>query len=224
MKEKSTAKKKLIYYIVLGVSVLLLITATVLTVYFVVNGNNEALEAPPKQDQPVDPDHNQPVDPDKKPDNPDDGKPDDEGDKPTGGDTTVTFTNPLSTVTVQTGYGFYENKTLGWFYEHEGVDITATAGQDVFVMADGTIEKITVDETVVTEIIVDHGNGVKTVYCQVEAASGLKAGDKVIKGQLIAKVVDGKGNEYKDGAHLHLEVLVNNVNTDPTEYLTLSEK
>ncbi|MDE6274105.1 MAG: M23 family metallopeptidase [Clostridiales bacterium] len=217
MKEKSTSKKKLIYYIVLGVSVLLLIAATVLTVYFVVNGNREMLEVPPQQEQPNKPDDNKPNNPDdNKPNNPDDNK-------PTGGDA-VKFSNPLAAVSVQAGFEFYENKTLGWFYEHEGVDITARAGEHVFAMADGTIESITVDETLVTEIVVNHGNGVKTVYCQVEAVSGLKAGDKVVKGQPIATVVDGKGNEYKDGAHLHLEVMVNSVKTDPMEYLTLSEK
>ncbi len=44
------------------------------------------------------------------------------------------------------------------------------------------------------------------------------------QGQVIAKIATPVGNEYKDGAHLHLEMSVNGANADPADYLTLSEK
>lgn len=222
MKEKTTGKKRIAYYIVLAVSVALLITAIALTVYFVAGPSDTVLDNPnnPSIDNPNNPGQDKPDQPNPDQPNPDKPNPD----KPTTGDDTVQFVNPLASVTLQTNAEFYHNQTLGWYYFHEGVDIAAKGGDDVFAMAAGTVVSIVADETLVTEIVIDHGNGVHTVYCMVEAVEGLKKGDSVKSGQKIATVVEGKGMEYKDGAHLHLEVEVNGEQADPVKYLTLSEK
>ena len=75
-----------------------------------------------------------------------------------------------------------------------------------------------------TEIVVNHGDGLKSVYRFVDEAEGLKVGDSVARGEVIATVAEANGNEYKDGAHLHFEIRENGVNVDPTKYLTLEEK
>ena len=62
------------------------------------------------------------------------------------------------------------------------------------------------------------------MYRFVTEAEGLKVGDKVAKGDVIATVAEANGDEYKDGAHLHFEILKNNKNVDPATYLTLEEK
>ena len=41
---------------------------------------------------------------------------------------------------------------------------------------------------------------------------------------VIATVAEANGEEYKDGAHLHFELLKNGVNIDPATQLTLEEK
>lgn len=122
-------------------------------------------------------------------------------------------------------YGFYYNKTLNNYYVHTGVDFSAEQGSEVFAVASGTIESVyTSDVLVGTQITIDHGNGVKSVYEFVTAKEGLKAGDKVEKGDVIATVAEPNGKEYKDGAHLHFEVFENGKNIDPSKYLTLEEK
>ena len=75
-----------------------------------------------------------------------------------------------------------------------------------------------------TEIVVDHGNGLKTVYRFVTEAEGLKVGDEVEKGEVIATIAEANGNEYKDGAHLHFEVLQDGKHVDPALHLPLEEK
>ncbi len=220
MKEKTTGKKRTLYYLILAFSVLLLTAATVLTVYFVVDGRNQALESKPPVDTPVNPDGgNEPSEPS----NPDDGKEPNEPSEPSGGES-LQFSNPINTVTVTSGYGFYHNQTLGWFYEHEGVDISAEAGSEVLAMAAGTVESVTSDELTGTQIVLSHGDGLKTLYRFVNADEAIKVGATVEKGQKIATVSEPTGAEYKDGAHLHLEVWLNGANVDPTEYLTLDEK
>ncbi|MBQ3220501.1 MAG: M23 family metallopeptidase [Clostridia bacterium] len=132
---------------------------------------------------------------------------------------------PLETVTVINDHGFYHNTTLNAYYEHTGVDFAAEAGTSVLAVDKGVVESIYKSDLLTgTEIVIDHGDGVKTLYRFVTEADGLKVGDKVEKGEVIATVAEANGNEYKDGAHLHFEVLKNEVSVDPAVYLTLEEK
>ncbi len=220
MKEKSTGRKRRIYYLILAVSVLLLTAATVLTVYFVVDGQNQTLQTPdPVPSEPTGPIES--VEP--TPSIPND-KPVESIPNETPVPEVAKFVNPLENVVVTSGYGFYHNQTLGWYYEHVGVDIAADAGTSVLSIADGTVESISTDELTGTKIVLSHADGLQTVYCFVNAAEGLKAGDSVTAGQVIATVAEATGVEYKDGAHLHLEVLQNGANVNPMEYLTVDEK
>jgi murein DD-endopeptidase MepM/ murein hydrolase activator NlpD len=138
---------------------------------------------------------------------------------------TVSYVNPMDKVQVSTEQGFFYNTTLNCFYEHVGIDLSADAGTMIYAVADGTIESIySGDRLCGTQIVIDHGDGVKSVYNFVEPQEGLKAGDVVKQGQLIATVAEATGGEYKDGAHLHLEMYVDQKSVDPADYLTLSEK
>ncbi len=135
------------------------------------------------------------------------------------------MTLPIASATVSNDFGFYHNQTLNNYYEHAGVDFVAAAGTEVKAANEGTIESIYKDDILLgTQIVVDHGNGVKTVYRFVTEKEGLKVGAKVQRGEVIATVAEANGNEYKDGAHLHFEVLENGKSVDPTLHLTLEEK
>ena len=132
---------------------------------------------------------------------------------------------PVANAAVGNDYGFYHNQTLNYYYEHVGVDFTAEVGTEVQAVMAGVVESIYRDDVLTgTEIIVNHGNGVKSVYRFVEEAEGLKVGASVAKGETIATVAEATGNEYKDGAHLHFEIRVDGKNVDPAEYLTFEEK
>lgn len=132
---------------------------------------------------------------------------------------------PIATVTVLNDHGFYYNQTLNSYYEHQGVDFCAAAGTEVLAAEDGYIESIYKDDILLgTEITVNHGDGLKTVYRFVTETEGLVVGDAVEKGDVIATIAEPNGNEYKDGAHLHFEILKNGVSEDPAIHLTLEEK
>ena len=132
---------------------------------------------------------------------------------------------PVGAATLSNDYGFYHNQTLNSYYEHAGVDFSAVVGTEVLAVEDGTIESIYKDDLLLgTEITVNHGDGLKTVYRFVSEVEGIKVGDKVEKGDVIATVAEATGEEYKDGAHLHFEVWKDGVNVDPASYLPLEEK
>ncbi|MBE5745222.1 MAG: M23 family metallopeptidase [Clostridiales bacterium] len=132
---------------------------------------------------------------------------------------------PVQSVTVSQEHGFHHNVTLDCYYEHQGLDFAAEVGTEVLAVEDGVIESVYKEDLLVgTQITIDHGDGVKSVYCFVTEAEGLKAGDVVKKGDVIATVAEATGKEYKQGAHLHFEVIKNNVSVDPAGYLPLEEK
>ena len=132
---------------------------------------------------------------------------------------------PLETVSIANDYGFYHNKTLNNYYEHKGVDFSAEVGAEVLAVQDGVVESIYRDDILTgTEITIDHGDGVKTVYRFVTANEDLTVGMAVKCGDCIATVAEATGEEYKDGAHLHFEVKKEGQTIDPAVYLTFEEK
>ncbi|MBR1975068.1 MAG: M23 family metallopeptidase [Clostridia bacterium] len=132
---------------------------------------------------------------------------------------------PIAEATAGHDYGFYHNQTLDNYYVHKGVDFMASAGTQVVAVEDGVIESIYKDDILLgTEITVAHENGLKSVYRFVTELDDLRVGQKVEKGQAIATVAEPTGNEYKDGAHLHFEILENGQSVDPTLHLTMEEK
>ena len=195
--------KKLYLYIALGCAAVLLCAAIIVTAVVLANRSRVSIDAGDNSGGQIEtPDPDQPVI-----------------------ETPEEFISPVSVVSVLNEYGFYYNKTLGNYYEHMGVDFPAEVGSEVYAVASGTVESVyTSDVLVGTQITIDHGDGVKSVYQFVEAKEGLKAGDEVKQGDVIATVAEANGSEYKDGAHLHFEVFKDGANVDPAEYLTLEEK
>lgn len=211
MKEQKTkSKKRVVYYLLLAACVLVLAAATVLTVYFVTDGNN-VVKNPDNPDVPVTPD--------------DPNEPDDPDDKPTGGDA-VKYVTPVNAA-YTLGYNtVYANDTLGWFYRHYALDFAAQEGENVSAMTDGTVTEISLSKETGNYILVDHGKGLVSCYRFVEPKEGLKAGDKVKAGDSIGTVAANYGSEAHSGAHLHFEVKKDGKFVDPTTLIdaVLEEK
>ena len=132
---------------------------------------------------------------------------------------------PIELVAVSNEFGFFHNATLNSYYEHVGMDFSADVGASVLAAEDGTVESIYSGDVLKgTEIVLDHGNGVKSVYRFVAVVEGLKVGDSVEQGEKIATVAEPSGDEYKDGAHLHFEIHENGKSVDPSGYLPFEEK
>ncbi len=212
--EKTKSKKSVIYYVILAVCALLIITATVLTVYFVTRSSEPVAENPPvvEPDDPADPD--------------DPAKPDDPN-KPSSGEDGVKFVVPVNTTAYTMAYGeILHNETVGWWYRHNAVDFNVAKGTEVLAMADGTVTQVSYAEETGNLIVVDHGDGLKTSYRFVEPIEGLGVGEKVTKGQKIGEVAAAYGTEAFAGEHLHLEMYLGKNPVDPADYvdIVLEEK
>ena len=202
--------KKNLYYLVIGVS--LAIIATVIAVVLVTN-KKPNVAGKPESVTPYESEQSSTTGGGKE--------------SETSASTKIVFDLPVASSTIIKSYTSSTvvfNKTLGIYTGHMGIDFAADAGTNVVAVYDGTIESVTTSYLQGTTVTIDHGNGLKSVYNSIEAAENLTEGKAVKKGDVIGAVSDNNRQEYKDGAHLHFEVIENGEKIDPETYLLSSEK
>lgn len=102
-----------------------------------------------------------------------------------------------------------------WGRTHRGLDIAAATGTPINAADGGTVSFSGYKNSLGYMVEINHGNGLVTRYAHCSKLL-VKKGDKVYKGQQIAKV-GNTGNST--GPHLHLEVLKNGVHQNPSKYV-----
>lgn len=108
------------------------------------------------------------------------------------------------------------SKTLELWKTHDGIDISSQIGENVKSIEKGTVEKVYDDSFYGTTIVIDHGQGYKSSYSNLNSKVSVKEKQTVTKGQVIGKVSNTSIGEIKDEAHLHFTLFKDNNNVDPT--------
>jgi len=98
---------------------------------------------------------------------------------------------------------------------HPAVDLAASLGVQVVSAATGEILEVKEDKYFGNMIVIDHLNGIMTVYAHL-AKTLVEENDIVKKGMAIG-LVGNTGNST--GPHLHFEILNNGVAEDPTGFI-----
>lgn len=111
---------------------------------------------------------------------------------------------------------YYE--AIGEWRVHKGVDIKPKDTLLIESAFAGTVESVNTSELTGTEIVIDHGNNIKTLYSNLVSTS-VKVGDKVEQGRAIGNVGKTVSIEASDGAHLHFELFVDGKNVNPMDYI-----
>lgn len=96
--------------------------------------------------------------------------------------------------------------------KNDGIDIGSPAGSPVRAAADGTVAAVTEDTEQTPIIVIRHADGLLTVYAGVDGIA-VRKGDKVSRGQTIAKIKAG------NPSFLHFEVRKGVDSLDPEPYL-----
>lgn len=98
---------------------------------------------------------------------------------------------------------------------HTGLDIAASTGTPIKVIADGTVTCASYQGSYGKLVKIDHGNGLETWYGHTSKMY-VSVGQKVTAGDVIA-AVGSTGNST--GPHLHLEIRINGEHVNPQNYL-----
>lgn len=109
--------------------------------------------------------------------------------------------------------------TLQEWTVHSGIDIACTKGTQVKAADSGTVSEIKNDPRYGITVIIDHPDGLKTVYCNLAGSDMVECNQKVKKGDVIGGVGDTALFECKTEPHLHFEVWKDYQPVDPKKYL-----
>ena len=109
--------------------------------------------------------------------------------------------------------------TLGDWRTHGGLDIAADQGVNVLSISAGTVDQVYKDGLMGTTVVVDHGGGLQSWYCNLDEDVAVEAGDSVEIGGVLGTVGSTAIAEVGVNSHIHLETVLNGQAVDPREYL-----
>jgi murein DD-endopeptidase MepM/ murein hydrolase activator NlpD len=131
----------------------------------------------------------------------------------------VVMSNPLPGSRVSSPFGRTSDPFTDEQRHHNGIDLVGAPDAEVLAPADGIVEEATTDyhrgEAFGTVIILNHGNGVKTMYSHLGRLV-VERGQRVRRGGVIGiQGVTGKTT----GPHVHFEVWVEGEPRDPALFV-----
>lgn len=112
----------------------------------------------------------------------------------------------------------YSNTLQEWV-THSGIDIKADKTTIVKASAEGTVKSIKNDPRYGITVVIEHVNGFSSVYSNLLTAEFIKEGEQVKQGQTVGTVGNTATFEIADEPHLHFEILKDNENIDPSNYI-----
>ncbi len=122
---------------------------------------------------------------------------------------------PVSGGVITSPQGWRVHPIFGTSIYHAGMDIGVDEGTPVHAADDGVVVDADWLGGYGNCVIIDHGNGMQTVYAH-NSALVVSAGQSVSKGELIAYA---GSTGYSTGPHCHFEVRINGEPVDPMGYL-----
>jgi murein DD-endopeptidase MepM/ murein hydrolase activator NlpD len=118
---------------------------------------------------------------------------------------------------ISSKFGYRKNPFNGTKQHHNGIDIAAPVGQIIRASASGVVTRSgRITNGCGYGVYIQHTN-YETIYCHASKVL-VKTGDKVKRGQSIAKV---GSTGYSTGPHLHFEIrsLRTSKSFNPLKYL-----
>ncbi|MCL2858045.1 MAG: peptidoglycan DD-metalloendopeptidase family protein, partial [Oscillospiraceae bacterium] len=99
------------------------------------------------------------------------------------------------------------NVTMGDWRTHDGIDIQAEAGTQIYAAADGVVLEVRTDPLWGTVVVIEHADGYQTHYSGLAANVPVRPGEQVTGRQAIGQL-EGVPSENQSGrVHLHFAVL-----------------
>ncbi len=126
------------------------------------------------------------------------------------------FKFPLASYTrISDDYGERIHPILGVKQFHNGVDFASPKGTAIYAAYDGIVAAATYSSSMGNYVMIDHGDGLYTIYMHASALY-VKKDDIVVRGETIAAV---GSTGRSTGNHLHFSVRKNGAYESPWDYL-----
>jgi murein DD-endopeptidase MepM/ murein hydrolase activator NlpD len=127
------------------------------------------------------------------------------------------FRFPLRSFRLTSGFGMRKNPVTGNMRFHEGLDLAAPLGTEVYAAGDGTVTEVGNDPIYGNYIIIKHGGDWASLYGHLQK-TGVTVRSTVKLGTLIGWV---GSTGQSTGPHLHFELRQNGKAQDPDKHLFL---
>lgn len=114
---------------------------------------------------------------------------------------------PTTATRISSGYGARRG--------HTGIDIDGDFGDPVWAAKAGTVASAGYNGSYGLDVVIDHGNGLKTRYAHLQSIC-VSAGDEIEIGEQLGEE-GSTGNST--GSHLHFEVILNGDQVNPNNYI-----
>jgi len=109
--------------------------------------------------------------------------------------------------------------TMGDWRTHDGIDIAAALGTEVRASGTGTVVGVYEDDLMGTTVVIDHGNGVTSLYANLAGTPTVTEGQPVEVGTVIGAIGKTAKAESKRSDHLHFEMTKDGTAVDPMNYM-----
>lgn len=132
------------------------------------------------------------------------------------------FTFPVRGAEVQREYSGAQlvfDETMGDWRTHNGTDFVCDEGDEVMAVLDGVVERIYEDGLLGACVVLDHGADLKSLYCGLTVAEGLREDQKLSAGQTLGRACGSILGESAQACHVHLELRESGQLIDPMSVL-----
>lgn len=111
------------------------------------------------------------------------------------------------------------NATLKRWEAHKAVTLETPREATVRATYDGTVISTTPSTIYGQQVVIQHRDGLQTVYSNLDGNLEIRNGQAVTRGQVIGKVGATSSIEYTSIPHLRVEILRNGKKVDPNNYI-----
>ena len=120
---------------------------------------------------------------------------------------------------VHDGKNLKFDETMQDWRSHEGIDILSTLGCPVEAVRAGTVLSCEKDGLYGITVKIDHGDGLVSVYANLQEPAAVSPGEYVEAGAVVGAVGDTAICESSQSSHLHFAMEQNGMSVDPMLYL-----
>lgn len=139
----------------------------------------------------------------------------------------VNYRVPLENFTILKEYNETDlmfNASLNRWEAHKSIDLSANEGASVMAIADGTVTQVYSNYLEGTVVVIEHSNGIKSLYGSLQENVNVSIGSAVQQGDIIGTVGCTAKAEHMDICHLHFELFRDGVKVNPAEYIPFTDK